>query len=474
MSMICRETQRLLVCIASYGRANDSYLTQIIKGYQSLQYKTDIVVLSNISKDLGREIDVVVGLPTSDPWSLPFGHKQIFADRVNEYDLFIYTEDDVLLTQKNLDGLCAISNVLQDDEVAGFIRFEVDKNGNKYYPEIHGTHHWLPGSIRSRGSYVCACFTNEHAACYVLNRGQLLRAIASGGFLVAPHQSKYDLLVTAATDPYTQCGFKKLIPISHFDDFLVHHLPNKYIDQLSTPATYVDAQIKAMLEIARNKVETKLLSPELEFPASDFGTHYYEPARLDLLTFVPEDARSVLSIGCGWGATEQILFERGLNVVALPLDEVISACAGHHGFEIVLGEIDTALRKLGGRKFECVLISNVLHRFANPPELLDALASILTNQAVVITSVPNMLALSLLKKKLSNYRLYRDLGNYERSGLHSTSPGVVRSWFRDAGFRVDTLNHVLSERARERCRRSLGLMTPFLASEIVTVASKVH
>ena len=63
------------------------------------------------------------------------------------------------------------------------------------------------------------------------------------------HQEKYDLLVTAATDPYTQCGFRKLVCISHIEDFLITHLPNKYLGQLGVEFNELQTQLDALAEI---------------------------------------------------------------------------------------------------------------------------------------------------------------------------------------------------------------------------------
>src|SRR6185437_15847590 len=132
----------------------------------------------------------------------------------------------------NIQAFLRISAVLSDDELGGFLRFENAKNGRISYPDMHWNYHWEAQSVKSSGGYTFARFTNEHAACYLLTRKQLQRALASGGFLVAPHRGAYDLLETAATDIYTQCGFRKLLCISHIKDFLVHHLPNKYAGRL--------------------------------------------------------------------------------------------------------------------------------------------------------------------------------------------------------------------------------------------------
>ena len=170
---------------------------------------------------------------------------------LERYDLFVYSEDDILITEKNLRAFLEVSAALREDELAGFLRIEYGSNGAVNYPDIHGNFHWDPASIGSRGRYTVAKFTNEHAACYVLTRNQLKKAIKSGGFLVDPHEWKYDLLCTAATDPYTQCGFTKLIPISHLDDFTVHHLSNKYVGKMGVDETQLRAQVRSMFRTSQ-------------------------------------------------------------------------------------------------------------------------------------------------------------------------------------------------------------------------------
>ena len=115
---------KILVAIASYGTNNDQYLQQLIDEYSSMPYLVDIVVVSNIPKALGKEVEVVVGLPSKNPWSLPFAHKRIFIARQNHYDLFIYSEDDTLITQQNIEAFLQVTALLNSNEIAGFLRSE--------------------------------------------------------------------------------------------------------------------------------------------------------------------------------------------------------------------------------------------------------------------------------------------------------------------------------------------------------------
>ena len=93
---------RILVAIASYGHVNDRYLGQLLGEYRAMPFDIDIVVLCNIEKHLGPDIETRVGLPNKNPWSLPFAHKRLFAERARDYDVFVYSEDDTLITAAHL------------------------------------------------------------------------------------------------------------------------------------------------------------------------------------------------------------------------------------------------------------------------------------------------------------------------------------------------------------------------------------
>lgn len=463
---------RILVAIASYGIQNVRFLHRLLTEYRSMPYEVDIVVLSDAPKDLGPNVEVKVGLPTSDPWSLPFGHKRIFADRLNDYDLFIYSEDDTLITEKNIRAYLHMCSVLPEDEVAGFLRFEEGNGGPANYCDVHGWYHWDPRSVRSRSGYVFAFFTNEHAACYLLTRKQLQRAIASGGFLREPSQGKYDLACTAATDPYTQC-FKKMICISHLDDFLIHHLPNKYVGVLGIREPEFRKQVDALLDIGKGtRPNCQLLETETRLPSSKWSKSYYEPCRPEIRDLLPASVKSVLSVGCGWGAAESCLVENGMQVTGIPLDAVISACAEARGLEVAWGDLKTIQEKLNEQRFDCLVFSNVLHLVEDPAAFLSSFASYLVPGGKVISITPNLSRLPVCWKRFRSVEGFSDLGNYERTGVHVTSPRVVQEWFKRIGMRVEKTVDVVPHWLRVVSRLTFGLSNPLLASELITVAGR--
>jgi SAM-dependent methyltransferase len=459
---------RVLVAIANYGTSNNHYLARLIREYRAMAFDVHIVILSNVDKQL-EGTEVLVGLPNRNPWSLPFGHKRVFADRVDQYDLFIYSEDDILITENNLRAFLEVCSALADDEIAGFIRVEKGSGGDVGYPDVHTHFHWMPNSVKSRGKYTFAAFTNEHAACYVLTQSQLRKALDSGGFLVDPHQWKYDLLCTAATDPYTQCGFQKLIPISHFDDFAVEHLSHKYIGTLGINEGEMRRQIRSLMQINTfSSAPSSLFNTETQLRQFKYSKSYYEPPVPDVIALIPDGAQRVLSIGCGSGATELKLIERGLKVVAVPLDSVICGSAAEKGVHVVQGNLLEARTSLNAQYFDCILLLNVLHLIPDPVEVLSWFGQALLPNSVIVIQSPNMV---YFRNILENARDFRHLSNwlsYDRTGVHFTSVSKVRAWCRKAGLNTTKVVRLFS--GSKNLNQAPSLVASLLASEFVVMA----
>jgi 2-polyprenyl-3-methyl-5-hydroxy-6-metoxy-1,4-benzoquinol methylase len=307
-----------------------------------------------------------------------------------------------------------------------------------------------------------------------LTQEQLRRAIKSGGYLVDAHQGRYDLLCTAATDPYTQCGFKKYVCISHLDDFLVHHLPNKYVGTtFGVGDPELRRQVGALLRIGQNgQHAVSLFESETKLKKSAYSKDYYEQAKPEVLSAIPQGVRSVLSIGCGWGLTESQLAEKGLRVSAVPLDPVIPGGAEAAGVEIIHGDLAGARQRLADRKFDCLLFCNVLHLVPNPVEALSSYASLLSVGGAAIAVTPNMARLPATWNSLRGYASIAARGGHERTGVHRVSRRILRGWFGSAGMKIEKIVHLPRKRNTKVRQIAFRLLGCWMANELVVVARK--
>jgi hypothetical protein len=319
---------KILAAIANHGTKNQPFLQRLLDAYRRMSHPVDVVVLSDAPKDLGPNVEVRVGAPTTNPWSLPFAHRRLFAERADAYDLFIYSEDDTLIKERHVDSFLELNELLPEDEIPGFLRFEEHETGERSYCSIHSGYRWLPASVATHNGELFASFSNEHSACYVLTREQLKRAIASGGFLLEPHEGEYDMLVSAATDPYTRCGFRRRICISRIDDVLLHHLPNVYLGRMGISEPEFRAQIDALTRIGRGDlVSAGLLDGGWASRGPLLDVPQYPGASGILAHLAGQDVATVLTIGCTSGRLERDTFGRGVSITGIPFAEVTAAVA---------------------------------------------------------------------------------------------------------------------------------------------------
>ena len=409
----------MLVAIASHGEKNLPFLKRLIENYQSLPMDVDIVVVSNGPKDLGPDVRVVVGLPSANPWSLPFAHKPIFAENQDRYDLFIYSEDDMEVAERHIRAFLQVTPALADDEIAGFLRYEVDGNGAWHVPEAHESAHWKPETAKRRGPHSVAEFSNEHAGVYLLTQSQLKQVVASGNFLRKPYEGRYGLPETAATDPYTCCGFRKVICVSFLQDFLIHHLPDRYIGQLGTPLSVIQEQAKTLVNISNGVHPATMLCPvESKCMRGRWSRDYDEKPRAELLAALPAGARTILSVGCGSGRLEAAFAERGMKVTALPLDSVAGAAVSRRGIEVVYGTWREGFLQLADRKFDGVVVAGLFHLLPDPGPLLAACAASLADGGTLLASGPNFGRFPHRIKQALGINGYRGLRDYSESGIN--------------------------------------------------------
>jgi len=469
---------RVLVAIANHGTRNRRFLDRLLDAYRSMRrYDIDLVVHSNIPKDLGPDIEVIVGLPSPDPWSLPFAHKQLFSDRRDDYDLFIYTEDDTLLEQRNIDAFVEETSLLPDDCIAGFMRYEVDEDGRRYYSSMHSHFHWDIWSVVRHGDSVFARYTNDHAACFILTRDQLKRAIGSGGFLLPPVRRRYGMPETAATDPYGWCGMKKLVCISRFDDFCLHHLPNVYCGKLGLAEDMARLEIARLMSYAAEGAEMPVGPLFHTYPLRDsdpWNKPYHGHLRQDVLQAVPDAARTVLSVGCGNAINEIELLGRGMDVTGVPMDPVIATMGEAQGVKMLPADFDLAATRLGGRRFDCILMLDILQQLDDPVAVIEKFREFIGENGVLLVSVPNWNYCGILRKRLGKpgREALECRATGHKPGVHKTTTRQVVKWLRAAGLRNIRRRGLPQTRYQRLSRTTMGLADGLLCEKLILLAGR--
>ena len=243
---------KLLAVIVNYGTEQIKYLEQVVRELRSFdRYDVTMIVNSNIPLELNG-INKVNLFPNKSAM-LPLTCRKTIWQNRNDYDVFLYGENDHLFKQYHVDKFLEYTDILPDNRIAGLMQIEKYPDGRLFYPAYHGRFDWDMDSVEKYNGKIFAHFTNLHQATFILTQEQLLKIGKLHNFTKFMGKSWYSSKCSVNTDIYQFCGMKKLICISEFDDNLIHHLPNLYIKGIAGRKQIGSDDIKM-----RNKIKLLL------------------------------------------------------------------------------------------------------------------------------------------------------------------------------------------------------------------------
>ena len=212
---------KIKIAIANYGNSQLVYLNEIIKEFKSYTtHSVDLTVYTTVPVE-----EKHILFPASIGTNLPHACRKDMADSINDYDLFLYDENDMLITEDNINAYIEHQATLLNDQVSGFIRYEVN-NGAKILVDLNP--HW--GKVVSRDFGDNFSVFNDHQGGWLLNRYQLEHCINTGKFVISSHHGRGGALEQGASDAYSECGLTRVLPkkLSLLERLQVRHLPLKY------------------------------------------------------------------------------------------------------------------------------------------------------------------------------------------------------------------------------------------------------
>ena len=112
--------------------------------------------------------------------------------------------------------------------------------------------------------------------------------------------------------------------------------------------------------------------------------------RPDLVSLVPEGARSVLDVGCARGETAGALRARGITFLAGVEADAEDARAAARVFDRVVAAPLESVAEAWEARFDAVLFGDVLEHLTDPAAALDRVRPWLSPRGVVVASVPNV------------------------------------------------------------------------------------
>lgn len=132
------------------------------------------------------------------------------------------------------------------------------------------------------------------------------------------------------------------------------------------------------------------MSKAYELTHDQFGVHQ------KIIKSVRKESK-VLDIGCASGFIAKELIKKDCQVYGIEFDPIASQIAKKYCVQVVIGDIEdpTTLPKLHLKKFDTILLTDVLEHLIDPLSVLKKVKNYLSPSGHVVISIPNVAFLTV-------------------------------------------------------------------------------
>lgn len=224
-----------------------NFMNKMIKEINNYHYETDIYIHTNVSFPVyqlspyknGRIHIIVHDLTNENPFFLTWKCRTEIEKQKEDYDIFIYTEDDILIPKNTIKYWEKFSPLLSKIGYnLGFIRIEVDSRDDEIATDLHVMYK-LNKLLKINGSKYLLNDINTYCAMWIYNKRDMNNFINSKYWdinNIPEYGRKYAIREASAIGLHGKNNdtYKgTVIPLNTENKLLneckIYHLPNNYV-----------------------------------------------------------------------------------------------------------------------------------------------------------------------------------------------------------------------------------------------------
>ena len=224
---------KILTMIPSMSANSNPYLPKVLKELKDI---SDVYVFAPEKIEMDG-----VNTQLSDPnlkHALTFEHRRMVVDLIDEYDYFLYNEDDILITRETLEYAIEVNEKISKDDPQNnvqFLRYEVENEVEEFvdlapYNSVHRGGNGVSDIIQKLhmidGDYYFIPY-NLHSGNWLLSKYQVKVLMHNNVFHTNAEARYCGVLESAASD--IKMNLRMLSPTVDYKKLMVHHMPNKYV-----------------------------------------------------------------------------------------------------------------------------------------------------------------------------------------------------------------------------------------------------
>lgn len=165
---------------------------------------------------------------------------------------------------------------------------------------------------------------------------------------------------------------------------------------------------------------------------------YYNNIRNEMFSFFPKDAKIVLDVGCGEGTFAAFIKEKhNTETWGIELMPEHGKKAEKVLDKVFIGECEKFIDELPDHHFDAIYFNDVLEHLVDPYWVLEKIKSKLSQNGVIISSIPNMRYHSALKNLVlkKNWE-YEEHGIMDKTHLRFFTGKSIANMYTRLGYKI--------------------------------------
>lgn len=197
-----------------------------------------------------------------------------------------------------------------------------------------------------------------------------------------------------------------------------------------------------------------------------------ERSSLALLAgLIPPHAK-VLDLGCGTGALGHHIRQRDPHATfdGLTLSEEEAALAQPSYRRVVVADLESAdlATLFGGHRYQCIVCADVLEHLKNPERVLAACQGLLSDDGVLLISVPNAAYCGLIAELMEGEFRYRAEGLLDQTHLRFFTRTSLQRFLTDNGWHIAATEVVHRETHESEFAARFERLPPSVVTYLMT------
>ncbi|MBE9242841.1 class I SAM-dependent methyltransferase [Synechocystis salina] len=165
---------------------------------------------------------------------------------------------------------------------------------------------------------------------------------------------------------------------------------------------------------------------------------YFDSTRIEMLNYIQNNAKTVLDVGCANGCFSALVKERlGIEVWGIEINKDAAKIAEKKIDKVIVQDIATAVNQIPKKYFDCIVFNDVLEHLVDPYSILKKVKDNLTDQGVVVSSLPNIRHAPILYDLIINGNWdYQEWGVLDKTHLRFFTKKSIKKMFEEQGYTI--------------------------------------